>query len=56
MKSTDTDFLARYRRESLSESAKGAKFERLMRVYLLARPQYWAVQRKCYAGDESIAA
>jgi predicted helicase len=51
MKSTDTDFLdilARYRRESFSESAKGAKFERLMRVYLLARPQYKGLFEKVW--------
>lgn len=38
-----TDFhelLARYRAESLSEAEKGAKFERLMRAYLLALPKY----------------
>ena len=38
-----TDFhelLKRYRAESLSEAEKGAKFERLMRAYLLALPKY----------------
>ena len=34
------ELLARYRNESLSESEKGSKFERLMRVYLLALPKF----------------
>ena len=42
-KTTMTGFyelLNRYRAESLSEAEKGTKFERLMRVYLLALPKY----------------
>ena len=34
------ELLARYRSESLSEAEKGSKFERLMRVYLLALPKF----------------
>ena len=34
------ELLARYRGESLSEAEKGSKFERLMRVYLLALPKF----------------
>ena len=34
------ELLSRYRSESLSEAEKGSKFERLMRVYLLALPKF----------------
>lgn len=40
MVTTFQDLLSKYRRESASESAKGAKFEELMRAYLFALPKY----------------
>ena len=42
------ELLARYRGESLSEAEKGSKFERLMRVYLLAIPKFQGMFEKVW--------
>ncbi len=42
------ELLARYRGESLSEAEKGSKFERLMRVYLLALPKFQGMFEKVW--------
>ena len=42
------ELLTRYRGESLSEAEKGSKFERLMRVYLLALPKFQGMFEKVW--------
>ena len=42
------DLLAKYRHASLSEAEKGAKFEELMRSYLLALPKYRGIVSKVW--------
>ncbi len=45
---TFVELLERYRKESLSEAAKGTKFEELMRLYLLTLPKYQGIVEKVW--------
>jgi len=52
---TFDDILAKYRMTSFSERDKGARFERLMRAYLLTDPKYTVILRQVWLWEDFFA-
>ena len=52
---TFDDILAKYRMTSFSERDKGARFERLMRAYLLTDPKYTVILRQVWLWENFFA-
>ena len=49
------DILAKYREASFSERDKGARFERLMRIYLLTDPKYTSICKNVWLWEDFFA-